>query len=71
MVGVERSHKGRLVVYELLDETWGWRLESENGRVLAVGDSGFVTVEAATAEATRIIFGEYADVQVNRERLAE
>ena len=67
-MSVERKHKGRLVLYERPDETWGWRLESENGRVIAVGDSGFATAEAANMEATRIIFGEYADVQVDRER---
>jgi hypothetical protein len=68
VVSVERTHKGRLVIYERPDETWGWRLESEHRRIIAVGDSCFATAKAANAEATRIIFGEYADVQVARER---
>lgn len=56
------------MLYERADETWGWRLESENGRIIAVGNGAFATVEAADREAARIVYGEYADVQVHRER---
>ena len=62
----ERTHRGRLVLYEQPDETWGWRLESENGRIIAVGDP--VTLEAANREATQVLYGEHADVQIDRER---
>ena len=54
------------MLYEQPDETWGWRLESENGRIIAVGDP--VTLEAANREATQVLYGEHADVQIDRER---
>lgn len=69
---LERASKGRLTVYERPDRKWGWRLESENGRLIATdGGDGFATANEADSAARRLLYGDYADVETDRRRLQQ
>lgn len=47
-------------VYQRSDKKWGWRLEADNGRIIATdGNQGYEKEEDARAMANRILDGEF------------
>lgn len=57
------------VVYQRTDCLWGWRLVTDNGRIVATdGNQGYENEGDARSMADRIISGEFkkADKRVSR-----
>lgn len=58
------------VVIERTDGKWGWRLEADNGRIIATdGGQGYENEADARDMADRIISGEFrhADKRIRRQ----
>lgn len=52
----------RRVLYQRADCKWAWRLEADNGRVIATdGSQGYENEADARAMADRILAGDFAN----------
>ncbi|AZS48120.1 YegP family protein [Microbacterium oxydans] len=58
------------VVFQRSDKKWGWRLQADNGQVIATdGNQGYESEAIARAIADRIVGGEFAGAEKLRQPL--